>query len=363
MATKKTGISRDLIIHPGETIAELLENRGMTQAELAARAGVSAAFVSNVIAGKKNISSEFAFALEYVFGVPKTFWMNLQTHYEAELLEYEECQTVSEVEKTVRKALCEVVKHLRHAGKIPDDEPLVDSILSLRRFFAVSSLLNLKQIVPNGVFRMANAAVDPYVLGAWIRICQLSESETDSETRLTSDNLDRLIDELKGVMRDINADIQKDIHLVMARYGIDFSIVQNFRGAPVQGYLSRKKSGAYHMSLTIRGSYADIFWFSLFHEIGHIVNGDIGKASSYIDGGTDEEKEGAADRFASEKLLNPAEYETFVGKNDFGIEAIKEFADSQKVMPFIVIGRLQKEKRLDYRYYSDYKIRYKWQEK
>lgn len=57
MAAKKIGISRDLIIHPGETIADVLEDRGITQAELASRAGVSPAYVSNVIAGKKGTDS------------------------------------------------------------------------------------------------------------------------------------------------------------------------------------------------------------------------------------------------------------------------------------------------------------------
>lgn len=53
MAVKKIGISRELIIHPGETIADILEDRGITQTELVARTGVSTAYVSNVIAGKK----------------------------------------------------------------------------------------------------------------------------------------------------------------------------------------------------------------------------------------------------------------------------------------------------------------------
>lgn len=77
MAAKRTGISRDLIIHPGETIADVLEDRGITQAELATRTGVTAAYVGNVIAGKKDISAKFALSLEYasrtdflVFPVP-----------------------------------------------------------------------------------------------------------------------------------------------------------------------------------------------------------------------------------------------------------------------------------------------------
>ena len=53
MVRKRTGISRDLIIHPGETIADVLAEHGITQAELATRTGVSPAYISNVIAGKK----------------------------------------------------------------------------------------------------------------------------------------------------------------------------------------------------------------------------------------------------------------------------------------------------------------------
>lgn len=54
-ATKKIGISRNVIIHPGETIADVLEERGITQAELSSRTGVSRAYVSSVIIGKKGI--------------------------------------------------------------------------------------------------------------------------------------------------------------------------------------------------------------------------------------------------------------------------------------------------------------------
>lgn len=96
MATKRIGISRDLMIHPGETIADVLEERGITQAELAARIGVSPAYVSNVISGKKDISSNFAMALEYALDVPKSFWLKLQANYDAELLELNEARTVTE---------------------------------------------------------------------------------------------------------------------------------------------------------------------------------------------------------------------------------------------------------------------------
>ena len=361
MAAKKIGISRDLIIHPGETIADVLENRGITQAELASRAGVSPAYVSNVIAGKKGISANFAMGLEYVLGVPKSFWLNLQANYEAELLEVNEEQTITDEERKVREDLKDIVKYLRKQGKMLIGENKDESILSLRKVLQISNITNLKEMIPTGAFRMAgNAAVNPNVLGAWIRLCQLAGNDKTISAKFEKKYSNDLIQEIKSIMCCKNAELQRDLKNVMEKYGIDFSVVKNFRGAPVHGYISQKNEGIYQMVLTIRGAFADIFWFSLFHEIGHIVNGDIGKNLKFLDYGNDYDKELAADLFASNMLLSPESYKAFIQRNDFSIEAICRYAESQHVMPYIVIGRLQKEKYLAYTMYSKYKLRYKW---
>lgn len=361
MATKITGISRDLIIHPGETIADILEDRGITQAELATRTGVTPAYVSKVITGKKDISANFALALEYALDVSKSFWLNLQANYDAELLELKKEQTISDKEREVREELTEVVKYLRQRGKMPVRECVEASILSLRKALGISDISRLGELVPSGAFRMASSQqVNPYVLGAWIRLCQIEGDNRVVETQYNPSKIDNLITEIKKVMLESNVDIQVELRNVMKKYGIDFSVVKNFRGAPVQGYLSQKNDGTYQMVLTIRGSYADIFWFSLFHEIGHLVNGDVGKNTKFLDDGSDDFKEKSADIFAGNKLINPEEYLEFLKQNNFSIESIKRFAASQNVMPYIIIGRLQKEKYLRYDQYSSYKLRYKW---
>ncbi len=362
MAVKKTGISRDLIIHPGETIADVLEERGISQVELAALTGVSPAYVSNVIAGKKDISAKFAFALEYALDIPKSFWLNLQANYDAELLEYMEEATITEEEFEARDALKEVVKFLRKINKMLPREKKEDSILSLRKALKISNIANLKDMVPAGAFRLAsNTAVDPYVLGAWIRICQLTGENRNISEVFDSKQIDSLIAELKQIMNRDGVDLQSTLRETMAKYGIDFSIMKNFRGAPVHGYICQKTDESLQMTVTIRGAYADIFWFSLFHELGHIVNGDIGRISKFLDDGSDEKKEIAADKFAKDKLLDPVAYEAFINRNDFSIGTICTFAKEQNVRPYIVIGRLQKEKYLAYSCYSNYKMRYKWE--
>lgn len=72
------------LIHPGETISDILEERNLTQKELAQRAGVSETFLSDVIHGKKDISKELAMGLECALDVPRSFWLNLQANYDAE---------------------------------------------------------------------------------------------------------------------------------------------------------------------------------------------------------------------------------------------------------------------------------------
>lgn len=371
MAVKRIGISRDLLIHPGETIADVLVERGISQAELATSTGVSTAYVCNVIAGKKDISAKFAFALEYALGVPKSFWLNLQANYDAELLEVNEEQTITEEERTARESLKDVVKYLRQRSKLPVGENKDESILSLRKVLKISNIANLKNLIPGGnqgqelvgAFRMsAKMAVNPYVLGAWIRMCQIWGEDRCIESTFRADKIDELINKIKIVMLDKNANIQEDLRTIFSEYGIDFYVFKNFRGAPVQGYVAQKDDGSYQMVLTIRNSYADIFWFSLFHELGHIINGDVGKSTKFVDDGSDFAKEQAADSFARDKLIGRIDYQVFLEKNDFRIETIKRFAASQYVMPYVVIGRLQKEKRLNYNLFSDYKLRYKWVE-
>ena len=361
MAAKTTGISRDLIIHPGETLGDILIEREITQAELAARTGVSAAYVCNVIAGKKDISAKFAFALEYALGVSKSFWINLQANYDAELLEANVMDTITDEEREARSSLKDIVKYLRETGRMPVRETVDESILSLRKALQISNIAGLKGIVPEGALRMsAGSKADPYVMGAWIRLCQIAGEQRKIRTQFDIEKTDELAEKAKAVMCMGKGSVQRSLTELFGEYGIDFSIVRHFKGAPVQGFISKKKDGTYQMVLTIRGSYADIFWFSLFHELGHIVNGDVNGSASFIDYDENAETETRADDFAHTKLFDPAGYKHFIENADFSLEAIRAFAESQHIQPYMVIGRLQHERKLAYGLYDSEKERYTW---
>ena len=139
MAANKRGISLDLLIHPGETILDILEERKITQKELAQRAGVSEPFLSDVIHGKKDISKKLAVGLEYALGVPSSFWLNLQANYDAEFLSFHEEDTIQAEERNI-------YKNIKSDLVIPDNLTQDQIIIWLRRHFRVSNLVRLQEL-------------------------------------------------------------------------------------------------------------------------------------------------------------------------------------------------------------------------
>ena len=64
--------------------------------------------------------------------------------------------------------------------------------------------------------------------------------------------------------------------------------------------------------------------------------------------------------FARNALLDATDYKNFLANGDYSIGAIERFAQTQSVAPYVIIGRLQKEKIVSYAMYNDHKLRYKW---
>jgi addiction module HigA family antidote len=72
-------------IHPGEILADELEEIGISAAELARTLAVPANRISQIIAQKRSISADTALRLARYFGTTADLWMNLQKTYELDL--------------------------------------------------------------------------------------------------------------------------------------------------------------------------------------------------------------------------------------------------------------------------------------
>ena len=106
------------------------------------------------------------------------------------------------------------------------------------------------------------------------------------------------------------------------------------------------------LGLTVRGKDADKFWFSLFHEVYHIIEGHIN-----TQGRTSVEEEKAAD-ICKRYTHSTKSIADFINANRFYKNDIIHFAKEIGVDPGIVVGRLQKENYIKYSYFNDLKTHY-----
>ena len=76
-------------IHPGEILADELEELGVTAAEFARQIAVPANRISQIINGKRAITGDTALRLGHWFRTTPAFWLNLQSAYDLRLAEKE----------------------------------------------------------------------------------------------------------------------------------------------------------------------------------------------------------------------------------------------------------------------------------
>jgi HTH-type transcriptional regulator/antitoxin HigA len=360
MAAKQTGLSPELLIHPGETLREVIENRNMNQKELALRTGFSEKQISKVLNGKCPIRSQFAMALETALGIDAMFWLNLQANYDIESSALNQTDTVEAEEIDILLDLKQIAAYWQKSRILPNCDDKRERVLQLRNILGVKNLTIIPDLQFSAAFRTSTSnAANPYVLFAWMKMCEMAVTQQILSCQLNTQLLRDSLQSLKNLMfADVRA-MQKKLTQILGKCGIKFGIVPNFRGAPIQGFIRKNDNEEMVLCMTIRQKFADIFWFSFFHEVGHILNGDV--LTHFIDySEITDERERRADEFAKEVLIPTGEYKNFLEKGDFSLGYIEKFAASVDVPPYIVIGRLQKEKLLPYSRFSREKPRFEW---
>ena len=300
--------------------------------------------------------------LGYVFE-PPSYWLNLQAEYDEEQLRIQEENEITKAEIDILKPLHDISTYFIECGYIHNNCGDASKVMQLREFLQISNLTLIPKIPYYAAYRAqltTNIKVDPYVLFAWQRLC---EKETESikvnrvvDKKLLRSSISRIKDAMFG---NIDKGIQ-ELQSIFSKCGIAFQVVKNIRGAPVQGFIKETTDGRLILCLTIRGKRADRFWFTLFHEIAHILNGDY--KTRFVDfDSVQGKKEEIADRYAGDTLISPEKYRKFILSKDCTTwNNIKAFAEAVGVEPFIVLGRLQNDGILDWSDFSDRIVRYSW---
>ncbi len=341
MATEKRFYS-DLPIPPGNYLAEVLGAKGMTQAELARRIGRPTQAVNEIIKGEKAITPATALQLERALDVPAHIWTGLEARYQLIKARLEERK---QLEKETAYLARTPYKELTELGCVEKSRDREHKIRELHSFYGVSSLANLPAVKAyQASFRCGGARdASSYALAAWLRCAEMRAAELPADG-FDKEKLRKSLNEIRVLSAKSPDEFVPVLRKLLAGCGVVLVLLPHFPKTYAHGATFWLKPDKAVLLMSIRGRWADVFWFSLFHELGHIL---LHKKRTFIDDMkvspelAQEEKE--ADRFAANSLIERVRFEDFVRNADLGEAAIEAFAGEVGVSAGIVVGRLQHE--------------------
>lgn len=343
-------IKKQLLTYPGDTIEETIEAIGMSKAELAERLGRTPKFINDVLKGEASITQELAIKLEYVLAVPAKGWLTLERKYQDDLLE---------IKKEEFKQSCyEWIKnfplpHLKKNGIIPrtnDKNILVDSLLS---FFRVGTPDEWSKIYKEEslAFKIElRHATEPEAISTWLRMGELDVQDIHLSP-FDKKILKNCIPSIQELSYSMPPDWANQLKQICASFGVALSLCQIMPKAPIYGAARWIQSKTVPLiQVTDRRKNINSFWFSFYHELGHIYL--HGKKEIFLEGideiECDQEKEDEADNFAR-KLLMPSslrkELETYL---DLSVPDVIHLSKKYRANPGIIVEQAKRQKIVAY---------------
>lgn len=338
-------LKKSLLSCPGDTIQENIDHIGMSQAELAERLGRSVPKLNELIRGKAPITKETATKLEYVLGVPASFWINLERNYQDELLEIEQMEHLEQCQEWVSSF---PIAKMKSFGLLPDTSKkpmLADSLL---KFFRVASPTQWSDIY-NGsslAFKIElRYTTEPQAISVWLRLGEL-QSDKLEVAAFDKKVLRNSLEEIQDIGYKHSDTWLEELQTLCASCGIALVYTPCIAKAPIYGATRWIKNNRTPLiQITDRQKDYNAFWFTFYHELGHILY--HGKKDIFIDGiesiTPDKEKEDEADTFAARMILSEKERNELFQYPNFDRELILGLSKKFKKHPGIIVAQVQRQ--------------------
>jgi len=345
MTIRMKSFTPDWVSPPGDTINDILNERGWTQADFAKRMGMSIKHLNEIIKGKKPISHESAVKLERVLGSTAEFWLNRELQYRQNLVRITEAKRL---ESWNSWAKLFPIRELMNIGYLQKrritSNNLVSIVDDILRLFRVASpdQWNSNYARMSGSFRCTRPdQSDINAISAWIRLGEIEAEKVDSP-KYNQSSFEGSLNEIRTLTLAPFQEIENKLKEICLKSGVVLVIVPSIPRARVSGVTRWVKSKPI-IQLSLYGKTNDRIWFTFFHEVAHLLKHD--RKEIFLDEfdgkGMDIPEEHEADEWAGDFLI-PSKY--FKELHKLKTEkAIVEFAKMVKTHPGIIVGRLQHE--------------------
>ena len=328
----------DSVLHPGEHVRDFLEAQQLSQAEFAARAGLSEKHVSQIIGGKAGITAEVALALERIVGGGAAMWLNLDSAYR---LWKTQCEDGRRLQEWVQWASDFPLADLRRRGVIRSKRVGTDTVRELLLFFGLAHPRQWESVygAHDARYRQSPAFVaSEKAQITWLRLCEL-RAEVYSLPPFDRKGFETALLTVRGRLSEPPMELFDDAQRLLAQCGVALVAEPGVDKARLSGAAFWPRRNKAVLGLTGRFKTADHLWFSFFHEAGHIM---LHRDRNVLEvDGNSGDLEREADHFARAMLLPSHAYEELIAKGAPSPAEIERTAVECALPVDSLIGMLQ----------------------
>lgn len=338
----KNNFHPDWASPPGDTISDILQERNLSLLDFAQRMNLTPEHTDKLLHGRAAIANEIAERLGVVLGASAAFWMTREYQYREDVarLQHELHDTGS------GEWLSELpVKEMIEFGWLEPFRESANEVKACLRFFGVPNVgawrEKYRDVLEMAAFRTSRSFNSRLgAVAAWLRQGELSSASLDCNS-WESNRFQEMLLNIRPLTREKDpSHFIPELVKHCAGCGVAVVIVRAPTGCRASGatrFISQDKA---LLLLSFRHLSDDHFWFTFFHEAGHLLL--HGKQALFLEGANmvSNKQEEEANEFAAHLLIPPKFQTTLFKLGANGREVIK-FARLVGVSPGIIVGQLQ----------------------
>jgi Zn-dependent peptidase ImmA (M78 family)/plasmid maintenance system antidote protein VapI len=362
--TEKVSLEPDWVSPPGETVAAILNELGVGLTEFASRVRRSAEEVDCLLHGETVIGEELAERLAEVLGSSASFWKKRDQCYRRDLQRLTERASSPDAVAWLSEL---PLKDMKKLGWIRADGEKARAAVACMQFFGVAGVIDWRRTYAEPIrtpaFRSSAAfASNPGAVAAWLRQGEILASEIDCNQWDPTKFREELY-ELRAMTREEDPDkFVPELIRRCAACGVAVVVLRAPGGCRASGAARFLVPARPMILLSGRHLTDDHFWFTFYHEAGHLLL--HGHTIVFVDtlpgdDGLSGKEEEQANQFASD-LLIPQEHQAELLRLTADKIAVMRFARKIGVSRGIVVGQLQYRKVIPLNYLNRLKYRFRW---
>ena len=350
MDQKQITYTPESVAHPGDVLNDFLEDRKISAEDFAQEIKVNVAALKKILAEEAPIRKRLARKLAKVFEISEDYFVDYQADYDA----YEK------TEKEWAKKF-----HKNSIQRMVEKD--METWKKIHIFFDSCNWKSWEKYVgkeQEASFRISETAKkDKYAICTWLRIGEI-EAESLSPKVAETFCLDKFEDALqaaKDLMAKHPQDFLKKLQKLCADVGVYLVYVPILPKATPDGATTWFKDRPL-INLSLKGKSNDKFWFTFFHEAGHVmlhheevkIRGFFDDFDKNLSHQKNEKHEGEANEFAQQWTLTNEQMERvknlWHSKEDKKKQKLIGLAKEFNTHPGVIVGRMQKEKIAKYNF-------------